>query len=90
MISNFKSEISNLIAKAKSVSKQLNGWIESLKNSKIKGSKFLTQKDRERIANDKKFAEFDEKMAEFRRQHTELLERRAEASALKRTVEEGS
>jgi hypothetical protein len=32
------------------VSRQLNGWLESLKNSKIKGTKFLTQKERDKIA----------------------------------------
>ena len=42
--SNFKSEISNLIECATGISKQLNGWTESLKNSKIKGNKFLTQR----------------------------------------------
>jgi four helix bundle protein len=47
--SDFKSEISNLITRAKNISRQLNGWVESLKTSKIKGPKFLTQKDREKI-----------------------------------------
>ncbi|MBA3354130.1 MAG: four helix bundle protein [Blastocatellia bacterium] len=67
--SDFKFEISNLIERGKCISKQLNGWIESLKNSKIKGSKFLTNRDRERIAQNKEFAEFDAQMSEFRRQH---------------------
>ena len=44
--SDFKFEISNLKLRAESVSKQLNGWIESLKNSDIKGVKFLTEKER--------------------------------------------
>jgi four helix bundle protein len=48
--SNFKFEISNLITRVVGVSKQLNGWLESLKNSKIKGNKFLTNKDREKMA----------------------------------------
>src|SRR5689334_18741633 len=43
---NFKSEISNLKLRAESISKQLNGWIDSLKNSEIKGPKFLTEKER--------------------------------------------
>src|ERR1043166_5698048 len=47
--SNFKSEISNLIGMAVNVSKQLHGWIESLKNSDIKGAKFLTEKERLRL-----------------------------------------
>ncbi len=34
--SNFRSEISNLIGMAVNISKQLHGWIDSLKNSEIK------------------------------------------------------
>lgn len=79
--SNFKSEISNLKLKGENISKQLHGWIESLKNSKIKGSKFLTNKERERIAYDKQYEEFDAEMEEFRRQHLEMLRRRQEDTA---------
>ena len=74
--SNFKSEISNLISRRVGISKQLNGWLESLKNSKIKGNRFLTKEDRKWIAKDKQFAEFDAQMAEFQRQRLEMLERR--------------
>src|SRR5215831_12102006 len=45
-LSNFRSEISNLIGMAVNISKQLHGWLESLKNSDIKGVKFLTDKER--------------------------------------------
>ncbi len=79
--SNSKFEISNLIERAIGISKQLNGWLESLKNSKIKGNKFLTQKVRERIVRDKEFAEFDAQMAEFQRQHLEMLEKRQQDTA---------
>lgn len=79
--SNLKSEISNLIGRATGISKQLNGWIESLKNSKIKGAKFLTNKDREKIARDLEFAEFDKQMADFRRQHLEMLQMRQQDTA---------
>ncbi len=79
--SNFKSEISNLINRAVGISKQLNGWLESLKNSKIRGNRFLTNKDREKIARDKEFAEFDSQMAEFQRQHLEMLEKRHQDTA---------
>ena len=88
--SNFKSEISNLIGRANNISKQLNGWLESLKNSKIKGTKFLTQKERDKIAEDKEFAEFDRRMEEFRLQHLEWLEQRARESALQREAEEAA
>ena len=86
--SNFKFEISNLISRVKNVSRQLNGWLESLKNSKIKGNKFLTQKERDKIAEDKKFAEFDRQMEEFRRQRDEMLVRQAQESAARRAAEE--
>ena len=57
---NFRSEISNLKLRGESISKQLHGWIESLKNSEIKGVKFLTDKERNRlrvIKEDKEFRE---------------------------------
>ena len=73
--SNFKSEISNLINRATNVSKQLNGWIESLKNSDIKGVRYLTDKERKRIEQDKEFAEFDAQMARFRLELEEQLRR---------------
>jgi four helix bundle protein len=73
---NFKSEISNLKLKGENISKQLYGWIESLKDSKIKGNKFLTNKERDRIARDKEFEEFDLEMEAFRQQHLEMLRRR--------------
>ena len=75
---NFKSEISNLINKAQIISKQLNGWLESLKNSNIKGVKFLTEKERERIKKDKEFEEFDLQMAQFREELAERLRQRDE------------
>src|SRR5688572_24847601 len=88
--SNFKFEISNLIERTSNVSKQLNGWIGSLKESKIKGAKFLTNKEREKIARDKEFAEFDAYMADFQRQHLEMLRRRDEEADARRRAEEAS
>lgn len=74
--SDFKSEISNLIENAKSISRQLNGWIESLKNSDIRGVKFLTDSVRARKKQDAEFAEFDAEMNDFRRRHEEWLKRK--------------
>ena len=74
--SNFKSEISNLIGMAVNISMQLHGWIESLKNSDIKGVKFLTEKERTKLAREKEIAEFDREMAEFRARHEDWLIRR--------------
>lgn len=88
--SNFESEISNLISRGKNISRQLNGWLESLKNSKITGARYLTQKDRDNIAYEKQFEEFDLKMASFRREHEETLLRSEEEAMMKKTVEEGS
>ena len=57
--SNFKSEISNLIRREESISKQLNGWIESLKNSDIKGVRYWNDKDRVRTQQKSEADEFD-------------------------------
>lgn len=69
--------IAGLIEKARSISRQLNGWLESLKNSEIKGVKFLTNNVRARMKHDAEFAEFDAEMNDFRRRHEEWLKRRA-------------
>ena len=45
-ISNRESEISNLIALSESISRQLGAWIESLKNSKLKGTRFQDETTR--------------------------------------------
>ena len=82
--SNFKFEISNLIKRSVIISTQLSRWIESLKNSKIKGNGFLTKKDREEIALNMRFSEFDAEMKEFRRQHLETLEKRQQDTAVAR------
>jgi len=71
------AEITNLIGMAANTSRQLHGWIESLKNSDIKGVKFLTEKERAKIQRNKEFAEFDRQMAEFRVRHEDWLNRRA-------------
>ena|SRR5690606_30177204 len=57
--SDFRSEISDLLTKAESISRQLNGWIESLKNSDIKGIRYLNDKGRARMQQKKEFDEFD-------------------------------
>jgi four helix bundle protein len=74
--SNFKSQISNLIGMAVNISKQLHGWLESLKNSEIRGVKFLTEKERVRLETTREQVEFDREMAEFKKRHEEWLIRR--------------
>lgn len=74
--SDLRSDISNLIGQAFNISKQLHGWIESLKNSDITGVKFLTDKERQRLVQKKELDEFDREMAEFKKRHEEWLIRR--------------
>jgi four helix bundle protein len=73
--SNFKSEISNLINRSINISKQLHGWLESLKNTEIKGVKYLNEKERKRFEQNKDFEEFDREMEHFRIEFREKLER---------------
>ena len=61
---------------AVNVSKQLHGWIDSLKNSDIKGVKFLTQKERIRLDKAREQDDFDREMAEFKAKHADWLVRR--------------
>jgi|SRR5678815_1804611 len=74
--SDLRSEISNLIGMAVNISKQLHGWLESLKNTEIKGVKFLNEKERSRFSKRKDLEEFNREMAEFRSRHADWLERR--------------
>jgi len=74
--SDLKFEISDLINRAINISRQLNGWIESLKNSEIKGPKFLTNKERERLVREKEFAEFDREMERHRQDLIDRLNKR--------------
>jgi hypothetical protein len=81
--SNSKSEISNLIGMAVNISKQLHGWIESLKNSEIKGVKFYTEKEKARLARSKEDEEFDREMGDFKRRHEDwLIRRQADPNAV--------
>lgn len=57
--SDLKFEISDLIGRAVNISKQLHGWLESLKNTEIKGAKYLTEKERKRFEQNKEFEDFD-------------------------------
>ena len=61
-VSNFGSEISNLISRSESISRQLNGWTEAIKNSDIKGVRYLNDRERAKIQNRKEFEEFDQEI----------------------------
>ncbi len=56
--SNLKSQISDLITKSEYISRQLYGWIESLKTSDISGQRHLDEKARNSYGNKKDRQEF--------------------------------
>jgi len=70
--SDLKFEISDLIGHATNISKQLHGWIDSLKNTDVKGVKFYTEKEKKRTEQNREFEDFDKEME---RHKQELLER---------------
>ena len=64
------------------ISKQLHGWLDSLKNSDIKGVKFYTEKEKARLNTSKEDAAFDQEMAEFKVRHEQwLTERQSDPNA---------
>jgi four helix bundle protein len=75
---DFKSETLNLKLRAEGVSRQLNGWLESLKNTDIKGVKFLTEKERKRYLQKKDLEEFDAEMKQYRKELGERINRELE------------
>jgi four helix bundle protein len=80
-LANFKKHKENILdlrSLAEKISKQLNGWADSLKNSEIKGMKFLTEKERESYKRNKDLEEFDREMKEFRANFAEKLKREQE------------
>lgn len=71
----FKADILDLRSRAEKISRQLSGWADSLKNSDIKGFKFLTEKERESYRRKKELQEFDKEMKDFRSNFSEKLKR---------------
>lgn len=60
--SDFKFEISDLKLKAESISRQLRAWADSLQNTDIRGTRYLT--DKSRLADERR-RERDEFLAEL-------------------------
>jgi four helix bundle protein len=60
--SNLKSQISDLTARAEKISRQLYGWMESLKNSEIQGQRWLDDKERKNYQIEKDQKEFLEEL----------------------------
>ena len=59
---NYRSQISNFTTQCEKISRQLYGWIESLKNSDIPGQRRLDEKAKNRYANKKDREQFLEEL----------------------------
>jgi four helix bundle protein len=64
--SNFKSEISDLRSKAESISRQLRAWADSLQNTEIRGTRYLTNKSRRIDQQRRDREEFLKELADIR------------------------
>ncbi|MBC7900392.1 MAG: four helix bundle protein [Saprospiraceae bacterium] len=77
---DLKFEISDLRSRSENISKQLHGWIESLKNTDIKGVNFLTDKTRKSFKRKREMDEFDLEMKKYKDElEQQLLERERQA-----------
>jgi len=63
---NLKSEISDLRSKAESISRQLRAWADSLQNTEIRGTRYLTNKSRRIDEQRRERDEFLNELAEIR------------------------
>ena len=75
---DLKSEISDLISRAISISRQLRGWCDSLQNTEIKGQRYLTEKSRRADARRRDREAFFKELAEER---AKLEEQRAKKTS---------
>jgi four helix bundle protein len=71
-LAHLKSEISDLKSAARSISRQLGGWLFSLQESDISGTRYLTEKSKAGYQQKKSSEAF---MEEIRQKHAENLER---------------
>jgi four helix bundle protein len=65
-LSDLKSEISDLKARAEKVSRQLRGWCNSLQNSDIRGQRYLNASARTRTKEAREREEFLKELEEIR------------------------
>jgi four helix bundle protein len=63
---NFRSEISDLRSKAESISRQLRAWADSLQNTEIRGTRYLTDKSRRVDQQRREREEFLKELEEIR------------------------
>lgn len=89
--SNFRSEISNLKLRGENISKQIHGWVESLKNSDLNGSGIRVNGEmRQRLDAEKVSAGFEAQMEDVRGRHLEMLNRRSDDAAIRYAEEEAA
>ncbi len=69
---HLKSQISDIKSAARSISRQLGGWLFSLQESDITGTRYLTEKSREGWHQQKSATAF---MDEIRKKHEENMQR---------------
>jgi len=69
-LAHLKSEISDIKSAARSISRQLGGWLFSLQESDIKGTRHLTEKSRKGYQQKKSANAF---MEELKTQHDERI-----------------
>ncbi|MEZ5346909.1 MAG: four helix bundle protein [Pyrinomonadaceae bacterium] len=86
--SKFKEKILDLRNRSERINKQLYGWINSLKNTEIKGEKFLTEQTRKAYLERQDLIEFNNEMAEWRREFNEKLKRQEAENYAERMREE--
>jgi septal ring factor EnvC (AmiA/AmiB activator) len=67
---DFKFEISDLRSKAESISRQLRAWADSLQNTEIRGTRYLTDKSRRIEQQKREREEFLNELAEIRNRKT--------------------
>jgi four helix bundle protein len=66
LFSGMESAILSLKSKAESISKQLGGWIRSLKDSELKGQRYVTEKTRQQSDRAREREEFLKELEENR------------------------
>ena len=71
VMSNLKSQISDLIRESEKISRQLYGWIESLKDSEIAGQRHLDAKERNMYANKRGRRDFLEELERINQAETD-------------------
>jgi four helix bundle protein len=66
---DLRAEITDLIARAISISRQLRAWLDSLQNSEIRGQRYLTEKTKRAAIAKREREEFLKELAEIRDRH---------------------